>query len=387
MKRAALALLFAGRAAWADGAVDVAVRLEGGSELDSNASRESSTDGSLAHDPAAVGRGAGRVELSWRIARRQSFRMNALIAGKKYTGVTSNEQPPPSGEDIAVIASDARWDLGLGARPVAIGLRASYYDALEKTGVPATDRSIDHDFRTGDGAAVLALRAPHDQTATLTAGWRAFEFKSGARYSFHGEHVGLSYRRSFQPKDPGPTWDMVVDYTAHHRLYDGLAYVNTCPAGQPLGATCIADASYARADLMHVAAVELGYTGNVIASLRYELAVDASNSFGQSFVRHRIEADFTAELPWQSIFFSARGVLQLSQFLDPVLLTRDIGSTFTIEEENRNALIAHLTRDFGPHWAIELKLAFYANEFATQELQFRRLTAYLGAIYTWDSRE
>jgi hypothetical protein len=373
-----------------------AIKLEAGSEYDSNASRESSQDGSLTHDPAAVGRIGGRVELAWHPAARQSLRLDTLLAAKKYVGVDSSSLMP-SNEDIAVISADARWDITSSTRPLAFGLRASYYDALYKPGVDPSMHSIDHDFRTGDVVTALALVAPVDsrlpasglavaahseQRAILTAGWRAFEFKPDHSYSFQGEHAGIAYRRSFQPRDPGPTYDVAVDYSAHHRFYEGSAFANICPAGQPLGGNCLLSTGVDRVDLLHIAGVELGYTGERIITLRYELAVDDSNSFGQSFVRHRVELSATTELPFWSLILTARGVLQLTQFLDPVLLTRDIG-VLTIDEENRNALIVHLARDFGPRWTAEMKLAFYANEFATQELQYRRITGYLGLIYAF----
>ena len=74
-----------------------------------------------------------------------------------------------------------------------------------------------------------------------------------------------------------------------------------------------------------------------------------------------------------------RAVVQYNQFLDPLLLSRDIG-LLTIEDENRNALTVHLTRDFMPALAGEARLTVYTNEFATQALEFGRETAYVGIL-------
>jgi hypothetical protein len=77
---------------------------------------------------------------------------------------------------------------------------------------------------------------------------------------------------------------------------------------------------------------------------------------------------------------TARAVVQVNRFFDPVLLTFDIGK-LTLEVDNRHSINLHATRDLGTHWSVEARYAFYSNEFATQALVFRRQTAYLGLVW------
>jgi len=97
-------------------------------------------------------------------------------------------------------------------------------------------------------------------------------------------------------------------------------------------------------------------------------------------VRHRIEASATVRLPAE-IYATLRAAVQLNQFLDPLLITGDVGTLLTIEDENRNSVLVHAVRDIGAHWAVEARYAFYANEFATKALTFRRQTFYAGLVY------
>lgn len=368
----------------ADDNVRIQLKLEAGTEVDTNARRETSTGDSFIAEPAGVGRGAARLNLTFRPAPRRALRLSALAAGKLYQGITGDS---PSEEDVAVLAADARYDARLASRPLGLGLRLSYYDAVERDTFDDMGKSVDHDFRTGDATAQLTLLPDGGGRVTASFGWRAFQYKPAPSYDFAGEHAGIGYQRALERDgagdEPGPTWELAVDYAIHRRAYDGPAYTRICADDAELTSACLAPSNLQRVDLLHIAAVEVGYAGERLWSARYELQVDDSNSFGQSLVRHRLELSATTEA-WWSVFVTAKATAQVIQFLDPLLLSRDIG-VLTIEEENRNALTVHATRELGEAWALEARWALYTNEFATQELRYRRQTFYLGAVYSFDS--
>lgn len=115
------------------------------------------------------------------------------------------------------------------------------------------------------------------------------------------------------------------------------------------------------------------------------MQVNDSNSFGQSLVRHRIDATATSEL-FAEIYLNLRLVLQLNQFSDGLLLGGDVGTFTTVEDETRNSVIVHVTREVGEAWTLEGRYAFYANPFATESsISYTRHTVYLGAVYTFRS--
>ena len=74
------------------------------------------------------------------------------------------------------------------------------------------------------------------------------------------------------------------------------------------------------------------------------------------------------------VFVTGKLVVQFNQFLDPLLLSGDVGTFVTIEDENRNAVILHATRDIGRRLTAEARYAYYSNPFATEELAFSRHT-------------
>jgi hypothetical protein len=127
------------------------------------------------------------------------------------------------------------------------------------------------------------------------------------------------------------------------------------------------------------------YTGDRIYAGRYELQVLDSNSYGQSLVRHRLELTVTSELA-AGVLVTARGVVQYNVFLDAQLVPDDDNAqTFvSIEDENRNALVLHASRELAGGWTAEARYAFYSNEFATEEIRFRRQTGYLGLVYRYE---
>jgi len=378
---AVVAALAAARGARAD-EPSVKLQLEAGSELDSNPSRHTAQrQEDYAPVPAAVGRSGIRFSLGWRPAPRRALQVSAVAAAKKFIGADSVED-----EDVAVLTGEVRFDVRAAGKPIVWGARLSYYDAIERHNVVDADHGPDHDFRTGDAALSLTLLGESAQHVSLSAGLRAFQYKPDARYDFVGEHVQLDWRKTFEPADDSdePTWELGAWYGFTRRAYNDVAALHayTCIDDQDhLVEPCLVSTRADRIDLAHNAGAELTYTGERIYAARYEATATLSNSFGQSLVRHRLELSATSETVW-SIFVTARAVVQVNQFLDPLLLTYNIGA-LTIEDENRNALILHATRDLGSgaHWAIEARYSFYSNEFATQSLLFRRQTGYLGLVW------
>jgi hypothetical protein len=346
--------------------------LEAGTELDSNPKRETE---SYAPVPAAVGRGGIRFSLGWRPASRRTLQLSAVAAAKKFVGGSHADD-----EDVAVLTGDLRYDQRAASAPLVLGARLAYYDAIER-GNPVAD-GPDHDFRTGDAALSLTLVGENAQHVGLVAGVRAFQYKPAARYDFVGEHAQLEWRKTFEPAEDAdaPSWELGAWYGLARRGYDDDARADVCaPAPQVPPECLVRMPGVARVDLAHNAGAEVVYTGERIYAARYEATVSLSNSFGESLVRHRLELSATSET-YFSIFVTARAVVQVNRFFDPVLLTFDIGK-LTIEDENRNSINLHATRDLGTHWSVEARYAFYSNEFATQALVFRRQTAYLGLVW------
>jgi hypothetical protein len=352
----------------------VRLDLEAGSELDTNVHRAVGAGGPAATTPAAGGRLGARAALAWRASRRHALRVRGVAAGKAFAVPGEAAE-----ENVAVFSGDARWEARL-ADSLGWAALLSYYDAIERHGASNADR----DFRTGDAAGALTLLAEGGHRLTATAGYRLFRYKPNPAFDFAGEHAGLTWRKSWQKAEDAPTWDLSLSYNAHRRRYDGGAYINTCAPDVDVEPGCLAPAGMPRVDLFHAAAVELTWTSTRILGARYELQIDDSNSFGQSFLRHRLDLSATTELP-RDVFLTAKLVVQINRSLDPVLFTCDACTFLTVEDESRNAIILHLTRDFSDALTLEARGAFYTNAFTTDGVEYRRATLYFGAIYSFGS--
>jgi hypothetical protein len=342
------------------------LQLEAGSELDTNVHR-TATDTAPALT-AVDGRIGARLGLRARPGADGVLGLQAVAAAKAFVGADA------STEDVAMVAADARYDLALG--DLAPGLRLSYYDADDEGGSGLA-------VRTNDAAAALTLRTD-GPILGASAGYRYFAYKPDASFDFRGGHIGVTAAQRLRPGDATWRLDATLAYSAGLRGYDAPALANVCAPSTQVTPSCLVATGFARSDLFHDAAIEVVYTGGVILGARYGLQLNDSNSFGQSLVRHRLELSVTADLVL-GLVLTAKGVLQLDQYLDALLLGGDVGTFVSVEDEARNGVILHLTRELDDAWLVEARYAFYANAFASQAVAYQRQTAYLGVVYAWRS--
>ena len=382
----AVVVLLAGDAP-ATAAPRVSAELEAAGELDSNPHREGE-GGTQAIEAAGVARTGAQLRLSQRLGRH-AYRVRFAGAVKKFFGEDAEA------EDVAVASGDARWNLVTSDENVIVGVRGSYYEAFERTTTVDVElpdggtaqRSLDLDFRTGDAAAQLALAGEDGDRLTASAGWRTFHYKPSAAFDFRGPFLGLTWTRAWelgddaQLEDDPRSIETSASLGTQLRGYDGTGYTNICPdyEGADDPELCLVASGRARRDLFHSASMELTYTGRRIVGLRYELHVNDSTSFGESLIRHRVELSGTSAL-FAGIVGTARLLVQVNQFLDPALRAGDRGTFVTIEDEGRNAVLLHATRDLTDGLAVEARYAFYSNEFSQAETSYRRHVATLGLV-------
>jgi hypothetical protein len=360
------------------------ITLEGGSEYDSNIHRlELASDDDSMVDGAALLRVAMRARLRGSLSKRTQLRFSGVFAAKLF--LTSEGQS----ENVGIGAGDVAVDHRLKGRPALVGLRVSHYEAsgYDPTGSGRAGEA--RNFRMLAVDATTTLLGPNNHRLSGAVGVRDFGYKPDADFDWFGVHAGLQYRTTVWRGDPdqdldAASIDVDVRYDVGLRGYSGRAFTNNCAEGETPTPVCIVPTMFERQDLQHQVRAEVTHTSERVWSAAYELQATDSNSFGQSLLRHRLELGVTTET-WFDVFLTARAALLVITFLDPLLLARDVNSqTFlTIDDENRNALSLHLSRDMSDHWVGEARYALYTNEFATDELRFRRHLAYAGVAYRY----
>jgi hypothetical protein len=373
---AALAVLVLAPAARAD---SLRLSLEGGAEYDSNIHRIELREGEAAEVQAAPLLRLG-ARLRGDTAPRAGHRatIDLFAGGKRFFGDdTDDKGRAPGDENVAMVSGSARYDIGLPERRAVVRFAGSLYDAFGDESAGGS-----RNFQSADGRAAVVLAGPGDHRVTAHAGLRRFRYKPNDLFDWTADHYGLRYAANLWSGDSEGEADasavgVTFDYRIERRDYASAVLTDACDPPCP-------DPAIGRVDLFHAASAEASYTGDRVYSLRYELQVVDSNSYGQSLVRHRVEAGVTAEVPL-SVFVTAKATLQYNVFQDGLLLTPDVAAQtgISIDDENRNGLVVHAARELGAAWSAEARYGLFSNEFATEELRFRRQTGYLGLLYEY----
>jgi hypothetical protein len=265
-----------------------------------------------------------------------------------------------------------------GDRPIAIGFGAFALDDF-----PLDDPYGARTFRNLGADALLTAHDGDDKRFTLAFGYRSFVYKPPTEpahlYDYNGPAINA--RMDFvlwQPDDRTRSLELVTNAGFESRTYTAFAYADACPPGEETDPTCQAATMLARHDRASRAGVELTYSGREILQIGYQFELIDSNSFGNSFARHRILASGTVGIG--KVYISLLAILQLDQYLDGLLVENNIvnQSFASVEDEDRSSAQLHVTRAVSKHWSVEGRVAYWRNIGNTMDLQFSRAVVYGG---------
>jgi hypothetical protein len=365
----------------------LALRLELGPEYDSNANRAEVVQGATMPRDVPTGsflvRTTARGQLSWR-SGRNLLRASGLIGGKVFFN-------PDVQDQNMLIGQLALEDRVRAHDRVELAFGGDYYDVGQQTVISTCAvRSCDRhrDFRNGTAYGRLFVLGEGGQLM-LGGGFRGFQWKPDPAFDFIAGAVDVVslVRFTAGPPDKEHEIDLSASYHFERRLYEGIREVNTCPPGM-LSDTCIGNGGGTRSDFFHEGMLDFTWIRVVLLGVSYAVQLNQSNSFGQSLLRHIVSLKFSARLPWQ-LYLTLKGQLFVNRYLDPVLLDRQVNSqTFiSIEDENRNAVIADLERPIGKSGvAISVRYSLFTNELSSAPVTFMRHVAYLGVSYRIGSK-
>jgi hypothetical protein len=353
------------------------VTAEAGTEVDTNVQRVETGPGL---DTSPV------VSPVLRIGARADRKANALggayslhladltrVAGDRSVSV----------EDVALLAGDARWLHPLGDRPVAAGIGVTAADAFA-----LDDQYGARTFRNLGADLLVTAHSGDDHRLSLGFGARDFVYKPPTEpaHLFDWSGPVASARLDlmlWQPAGGARSLELATTLGIEARTYGARAFVNACPPNSPPDPQCSASTDLPRRDRASRAGVELTWVGRQVASIGYQLTVIDSNSFGQSFARHRVLASGTMSVG--KTYVSLLAILQIDQYLDGLLVQRDLQhAEFTnIEDENRSSAQLHVARKLTSEWTIEGRVAYWRNILGTtMDLAFQRAVFYGGIVYS-----
>lgn len=339
--------------------------VESGFELDSNATR-------LTIDQPQTMAGLVRLVLNGRLAWNPS-KTHALSiwyggGGKLFWDGDADE----ANEVLHYGGIGWSWAM----RPAFVfSLQGHHYDSYQQGSI--------QDFRTAVvSTAFRWTQAPTGRSVAVEGGYRGFQYKPDPNYDFHSATLSANFEQKLTSglRDTLVDWRLRADYALAWRLYRDYQLLPPTLCGNGGPPICSVQTSTRRMDWNHLFRVGADYVGNAVASLWYSLEINQSNSYGKPYFRHAVGLSFTTPMLWE-VYFSVKGVVQLSQFVDPYLLLQTSGTDYTsVDDENRSSVVVQLSRDIVDDLTVLVRYGAFVNEASTVAGYLRHLW-FLGLRY------
>jgi hypothetical protein len=347
--RGGAVLLILGCALPARAEIDYRLKVQAGSEVDTNAERK---------EGAQAGRtdGVTRVLLRGAVAHRPDSR--TLLSAR--IDVASKLFYHAATEDVFIA----------GARLYAEHrLSSSFMLAVDGTVKDRRERVSETAYFLGQGGASLGLGLRRGLHLRLRAGYGGFVFRADdPSFGYQGDDYSASLHAAVSRR-----LRLAGTYAFARRSYLSYVYREE-PGGGGLQARL--DPTTLRGDLVHTVDVRARYLRTVLLEGGYTFEAVSSNSLGFSYTSHRLGAQLSARLPGQ-LYLHVGGALRFLSFGDRIFLN----TVLFIEDDNRNWVAVKVSREVGKGFALEATYRFYASVFAQDVLFYRRHVAGFGVAY------
>lgn len=346
LQTAVAALVVVAPTARAEARLAGSARLWTGAGFDSNAVRDFTRPSALGTTKAdaylfALGEAEG-------VARVGPVRLLGGwdLTGRKYLGVSD---PRTLAEDSVWLAMQGEATVGFLER-FAVGVAGRLRDR-HGGGRDYTDASGEVVVDFADGGASVRARV----------GARRFRFWPRFVYSFFGPEFGLEARYRFDRRHS--VW---LGGSYAPRTYNSLTNEDPAFPGAPMAT---------RADSFVVAQVGYSYRGPFQVSASYAYVDQTSNSWGETWRRHRLQATAGFRLPWDFTLLASLA-LQLSSFPDGVFLSADL--QVVNDDETGSSLQVKLVRPLLPWLELDLRYSAFVNYFPQNDFFYLRQLVSLG---------
>jgi hypothetical protein len=286
-------------------------------------------------------------------------------------------------ENVTSLAGSLRWVHALPDRPVLLGFSTTAIDVF-----PLSDSVGARTFRNLGADALLGFRND-DQSLTLSFGGRDFVYKAETRHIFDWRGPSANARLDLVLwQSPSKTKSLELASAAgfEDRVFvaeEAKAFANACAPDAPPDPGCAAPTSFGRRDRYTRVGTELTWVGRQVFTIGYQMALIDSNSFGESLARHRATVSGTVEGP-KGVYATLLGILQLDQYLDGLVIRRDLqGQGFaSVDDENRSSIQLRVAKKLHSEWSFETRAAVWRNIGGNaMQLDFKRELIYFGLVY------
>lgn len=324
-----------------------------GAGIDTNPRRDFTSEGNFTpYDAfaAVVASGNAVVQTQW-----------GRLYGTYDLGARKFFRYPSEDTLVQSAALDGAVLLG---RSVAVGIRGKARDR----------RGAERDY--SDLTGELYLEYVPDPAVSVKAHFGAHRFLYWNRFSasFWGPGMGAAAQYRFNRRH-----SVSLFAEAEPRSYNANACLKADDTS--MGVICVTDPVPPRRQDTYFS-VGLGYTyrGPLVVSMQYAYLDSTSNSYGETYRRHRFSGTAGVRLPLGFTLLAAAAV-QIAQYPDGVFLSSDL---ITLEDdENANNVSLKLVHPLGRHFDLDFKYSVYFNKLLRNDLTYLRMVGSVGIGWHW----
>jgi hypothetical protein len=225
-------------------------------------------------------------------------------------------------------------------------------------------RGADRDYSDLTPDAWLEFTPTQNILVRVHGGYHRFLYWNRFSYSFWGTDFGASARWRFNKRHA-----VSFFLELEPRTYNGEAATNPDLEIPSPGQ---------RRDFYAAAGLGYTYRGPVNVSTSYGYFDSASNSFGESFRRHRFSVTAGVRLPLEFTLL-ASATVTLAQYPDGVYLSSEL--IVLEDDENTSSISAKVVRPLGKYVDADVRYALYYNRLLRNDLTYLRQVVTFGFAF------
>lgn len=228
-------------------------------------------------------------------------------------------------------------------------------------------RGAERDYSDLSAEVVVGFTPDAQIDVRLFVGAHRFLYWNRFQSSFYSPTVSFSGRYRFN-KRHSLSATFGYERRSHNALTNSDPRLEEPPPNVP------------REDTTMTLGLSYSYRGPFALTVSYGFIDNTSNSWGETFRRHRGGITAGIQLPWQ-LTLLANGALIWAQYPDGLFLSSDLN--LTEDDENQNAVSLKVLRPLNDTFAVDLRYGFYFNRLVNNDYIYLRQVAMVGIGAKW----
>lgn len=209
-------------------------------------------------------------------------------------------------------------------------------------------------------------------TGRFDAAYTRFDFKNYDFYDYWTQSFGLEIKKSVSH-----ALSFGTRYVIEDKHYPFAAFENVAADD---GSVFLVENDELRVDTLHDVGVFMNSFYYVLIAFSYDLQINDSNSYGDSYYHHRLRLGLSRAVA-QGTNVHLFAVANFRDSYQEVLIPH----SYSIEEddENYNQIVAKLSQRLTDRWWVELRYARFWSQYSVREFNFTKNVYSVGVSCTF----